>query len=170
MTNQTGMAGMNIWWICWSEHQFNVVGIFLSRTWFFVACGCGRTCFEFAVDEKTNIPIWSLYGSGSGKPSPDEDEAFRCTTIRPADVGLRFKYLLRQYGPPDGCLRGSRKKMIVLDRPNPNGFYVDGPILDMKHKSGCRVVAYSVVHGMTLGELALMINGEKWLPEAGCVM
>jgi uncharacterized protein YbbC (DUF1343 family) len=52
----------------------------------------------------------------------------------------------------------------VLDRPNPNGFYVDGPILDMKHKSGVGWLPIPVVHGMTLGELALMINGEKWLP------
>ncbi|WP_286856255.1 exo-beta-N-acetylmuramidase NamZ family protein, partial [Proteiniphilum sp. UBA5431] len=57
------------------------------------------------------------------------------------------------------------KKMIVLDRPNPNGMYVDGPILDMKHKSGVGWLPIPVVHGMTLGELALMINGEKWLPE-----
>ncbi len=56
--------------------------------------------------------------------------------------------------------------MIVLDRPpNPNGMYVDGPILDMKHKSGVGWLPIPVVHGMTLGELALMINGEKWLPE-----
>jgi uncharacterized protein YbbC (DUF1343 family) len=57
------------------------------------------------------------------------------------------------------------KKMIVLDRPNPNGFYVDGPLLDMKHKSGVGWLPIPVVHGMTLGELALMINGEKWLPQ-----
>ncbi|HBG57083.1 MAG TPA: DUF1343 domain-containing protein, partial [Porphyromonadaceae bacterium] len=56
------------------------------------------------------------------------------------------------------------KKMIVLDRPNPNGMYVDGPILDMKHKSGVGWLPIPVVHGMTLGELALMINGEGWLP------
>jgi uncharacterized protein YbbC (DUF1343 family) len=55
------------------------------------------------------------------------------------------------------------KKMIVLDRPNPNGMYIDGPILDMKHKSGVGAIPIPVVHGMTLGELALMVNGEKWL-------
>ena len=52
---------------------------------------------------------------------------------------------------------------MVFDRPNPNGFYVDGPILDMKHKSGVGALPIPVVHGMTLGELALMINGEYWL-------
>ena len=64
----------------------------------------------------------------------------------------------------DACAE-HRQKMIVLDRPNPNGFYVDGPILDMKHKSGVGWLPIPVVHGMTLGELALMINGEKWLPQ-----
>jgi len=63
----------------------------------------------------------------------------------------------------DACAENG-KKMILLDRPNPNGFYVDGPILDMKYKSGVGYLPIPVVHGMTLGELAQMINGEKWLP------
>jgi uncharacterized protein YbbC (DUF1343 family) len=63
----------------------------------------------------------------------------------------------------DACA-ATNKTMIILDRPNPNGFYVDGPILDMKYKSGVGYLPVPVVHGMTLGELAQMINGEKWLP------
>lgn len=63
----------------------------------------------------------------------------------------------------DACSEHN-KKMLVLDRPNPNGHYVDGPILDMKYKSGVGWLPIPVVHGMTLGELALMTNGEKWLP------
>src|SRR3712207_2390082 len=55
------------------------------------------------------------------------------------------------------------KRMLILDRPNPNGFYVDGPILDMKYKSGVGALPIPVVHGMTLGELARMANGERWL-------
>ena len=57
------------------------------------------------------------------------------------------------------------KQVVVLDRPNPNGWYVDGPILDMKFKSGVGWLPIPVVHGMTLGELALMVNGEHWLPD-----
>jgi uncharacterized protein YbbC (DUF1343 family) len=64
----------------------------------------------------------------------------------------------------DACAEQG-KQMIILDRPNPNGMYVDGPILDMKHKSGVGWLPIPVVHGMTLGELALMINGEQWLPQ-----
>ena len=81
------------------------------------------------------------------------------------DVGLRFyTYYASMARLMDACAEHN-KKMIVLDRPNPNGFYVDGPILDMKHKSGVGWLPIPVVHGMTLGELALMINGEKWLPQ-----
>jgi uncharacterized protein YbbC (DUF1343 family) len=64
----------------------------------------------------------------------------------------------------DACAEYN-KKVIVLDRPNPNGHYIDGPILDMKYKSGVGWLPIPVVHGLTLGELALMINGERWLPE-----
>ena len=85
------------------------------------------------------------------------------------DVGLRFyTYYVSMARLMDACAEHG-KKMIVLDRPNPNGFYVDGPLLDMKHKSGVGWLPIPVAHGMTLGELALMIDGEKWLPGGGCV-
>ncbi len=64
----------------------------------------------------------------------------------------------------DACAEQG-KEFIILDRPNPNGMYVDGPILDMKHKSDVGWLPIPVVHGMTLGELAQMVNGEKWLPQ-----
>ena len=64
----------------------------------------------------------------------------------------------------DACAEQG-KELIILDRPNPNAMYVDGPILDMKHKSGVGWLPIPVVHGMTLGELAQMVNGEKWLPQ-----
>ena len=64
----------------------------------------------------------------------------------------------------DSCAKYG-KLVIVLDRPNPNGFYVDGPILDMKYRSGVGWLPIPIVHGMTLGELALMINGEGWLTD-----
>jgi uncharacterized protein YbbC (DUF1343 family) len=65
----------------------------------------------------------------------------------------------------DACAHEG-KQFMVFDRPNPNGWYVDGPILDMKHKSGVGALPIPVVHGMTLGELALMINGEYWLSDS----
>ena len=65
----------------------------------------------------------------------------------------------------DACAEYNRK-VLLLDRPNPNGHYVDGPILDMKFKSGVGWLPIPVVHGMTLGELAQMVNGERWLPKS----
>ena len=82
------------------------------------------------------------------------------------DVGLRFyTYYITMYRLMDVCAQYG-KQFVVFDRPNPNGWYVDGPILDMKHKSGVGALPIPVVHGMTLGELALMINGEYWLTDS----
>ena len=80
------------------------------------------------------------------------------------DVGLRFyTYYITMCRLMDACAEYNRK-VLLLDRPNPNGHYVDGPILDMKYKSGVGWLPIPIVHGMTLGELALMVNGERWLP------
>ena len=80
------------------------------------------------------------------------------------DVGLRYyTYLSSMHYMMEACAE-NHKPMIVLDRPNPNGFYVDGPILEPKHRSFVGMHPIPVVHGMTLGELARMINGEGWLP------
>ncbi|MDD3624642.1 MAG: DUF1343 domain-containing protein, partial [Proteiniphilum sp.] len=118
-----------------------------------------------SVDEKSGTPIWSLYGSGSSKPTAERMQAFDILVFDLQDVGLRFyTYYASMARLMDACAEHG-KQMIVLDRPNPNGMYVDGPILDMKHKSGVGWLPIPVVHGMTLGELALMINGEGWLPE-----
>jgi len=79
------------------------------------------------------------------------------------DVGLRYyTYYATMVRMMDACAEYN-KPVLILDRPNPNGFYVDGPILDMKYKSGVGWLPIPIVHGMTLGELALMTNGEKWL-------
>ena len=73
-------------------------------------------------------------------------------------------YLLYHDGAHDGRLRGPGKNDCARP-PQSERFYVDGPLLDMKYKSGVGWLPIPVVHGMTLGELALMINGEKWLPD-----
>jgi Uncharacterized protein conserved in bacteria len=164
MTNQTGMAGEEHLVDMLVRNNFNVVGIFSPEHGFRGTADAGEHVAS-SIDEKTGIPIWSLYGSGSGKPSADKMKGFDLLLFDLQDVGLRFyTYYASMARLMDACAEHG-KKMIVLDRPNPNGFYVDGPILDMKHKSGVGWLPIPVVHGMTLGELALMINGEKWLPE-----
>ena len=119
-----------------------------------------------SVDEKTGIPILSLYDGDSKYPSKDAMATFDVLVTDIQDVGLRFyTYYITMLRLMDACAKAG-KEFVVFDRPNPNGYYVDGPILDMKHKSGVGALPIPVVHGMTLGELAKMINGEYWLNDS----
>ena len=120
---------------------------------------------ESSVDEATGVPILSLYGGGGHSPSEEAMNQFDILVVDIQDVGLRFyTYYVTMYHMIRACaLHG--KKVVVLDRPNPNGMYVDGPILDMNYRSGVGYLPIPVVHGMTLGELALMMNGEGWLAD-----
>lgn len=121
-----------------------------------------------SVDEKTGVEILSLYEKGSRIPSKEKTDKFDVLVIDIQDVGLRYyTYYITMHHLMEACARDG-KQVIILDRPNPNGFYVDGPVLDMKFKSGVGWLPITTVHGMTLGELALMINGEKWLENGTC--
>lgn len=163
LTNQTGMvAGKHLVDLL-NENDFNVVGILSPEHGFRGTADAGEHVAS-TVDKKTGIPIWSLYDGKGGKPSVETMDKFDILIFDLQDVGLRFyTYYITMARMMDACAQ-HQKEMIVLDRPNPNGFYVDGPTLDMKHKSGVGWLPIPVVHGMTLGELALMINGERWLP------
>ena len=164
MTNQTGRVGDEHLVDLLIRNKVDLVGIFSPEHGFRGTADAGEHVAS-SVDEKTGVPVWSLYGGGGGKPSADKMRMFDVLLFDLQDVGLRFyTYYASMARLMDACAEHN-KKMIVLDRPNPNGFYVDGPILDMKHKSGVGWLPIPVVHGMTLGELALMINGEKWLPQ-----
>ena len=164
MTNQTGMVKSEHLVDLLKRYEINLVGIFSPEHGFRGIADAGEHVSS-SVDEKTGTPIWSLYDGKSGKPSNANMQQFDVLVFDLQDVGLRFyTYYASMARLMDACAEHN-KEMIVLDRPNPNGFYVDGPILDMKHKSGVGWLPIPVVHGMTLGELALMINGEKWLPQ-----
>lgn len=115
-----------------------------------------------STDAKTGIPIRSLYGKNNG--SKDEMMAgFDVVLFDLQDVGTRFyTYYVTMINMMADCARYN-KDFIILDRPNPLGFYVDGPILDMKYKSGVGGLPIPVVYGMTLGELANMANEKGWL-------
>ncbi|MBP5504944.1 MAG: DUF1343 domain-containing protein [Bacteroidales bacterium] len=117
------------------------------------------------VDEATGIPILSLYEDGSYMPSAASMGRFDLLVVDIQDVGLRYyTYYITMQHLMDACAVYG-KKVVILDRPNPNGFYVDGPILDMQYASGIGSLPVAMVHGMTLGELALMMNGEGWLKD-----
>ncbi len=162
LTNQTGMVGDIHLADLLNDEGFTITGIFTPEHGFRGTADAGEHVAN-SIDEETGIPIWSLYDGKSGKPSAENMNNFDVMVFDLQDVGLRFyTYYATMTRMMDACAEHN-KEMIVLDRPNPNGFYVDGPILDMKHKSGVGWLPIPVVHGMTLGELALMVNGEKWL-------
>lgn len=115
-----------------------------------------------SVDPKTNIPIVSLYGKNI-KPSKQDLKNIDVVIFDIQDVGVRFyTYLTTLHYVMEACAE-NKKQLIVFDRPNPNGYYVDGPILEEQFKSMVGMHPIPLVHGMTLGELAKMINGEHWL-------
>ena len=120
------------------------------------------------VEPITGVPILSLYGGAGGHhPTQESMDMFDVLIVDIQDVGLRFyTYYITMCHLLDACGEAG-KHVIIMDRPNPNGMYVDGPILDMSLKSGVGHLPIPTVHGLTLGELAQMAQGEKWLSEAG---
>jgi uncharacterized protein YbbC (DUF1343 family) len=113
-------------------------------------------------DEKTGIPIVSLFGKNR-RPTNAQMADIDMVVFDIQDVGARFfTYISSMYEIMEACATNS-KQLLVLDRPNPLGDYVDGPVMQDKFKSFVGKLAIPIVHGLTLGELATMINGEKWL-------
>ena len=162
-SNHTSMVGNKHLLDVLLENKINVVAIFSPEHGFRGNADAGEHVSS-SVDQKTGVPILSLYDGQLGKPSEDSMRKFDLLIVDIQDVGLRFyTYYASMVRLMDACAEYNRK-MLILDRPNPNGHYVDGPILDMKYKSGVGWLPIPVVHGMTLGELALMVNGERWLP------
>lgn len=114
------------------------------------------------IDPKTNIPIISLYGK-SNKPTKQHLKNIDYIIFDIQDVGVRFyTYISTLHYVMQACAENNIP-IMVLDRPNPNGFYVDGPILQSETKSFIGMHPIPIVHGMTIGELAQMINEENWL-------
>jgi uncharacterized protein YbbC (DUF1343 family) len=115
-----------------------------------------------AVDPKTGIPAISLYGKHH-KPTPADLKGLDIMVFDIQDVGVRFyTYVETLQYVMEACAENNMELMI-LDRPNPNGYYVDGPVLDTAFRSGIGMHAVPVVHGMTIAEYAQMINGQGWL-------
>ncbi len=116
------------------------------------------------VDSKTGVPLISLYGSNK-KPSQEQLKGIDVVVFDIQDVGARFyTYISTLHYVMEACAEAGIP-VIVLDRPNPNGHYVDGPILEKEHQSFVGMHPIPVVHGMTIGEYAKMINGEGWLKD-----
>jgi uncharacterized protein YbbC (DUF1343 family) len=117
---------------------------------------------ENGIDSKTGIPIISLYGRNK-KPKAEQLKGIDILVFDIQDVGVRFYTYISTLHYVMEAAAESNIKVIVLDRPNPNGHYVDGPILDTAFRSFVGMHPIPIAHGMTIGEYAKMINGEHWI-------
>lgn len=115
-----------------------------------------------AKDKKTGIPVISLYGNHK-KPTPEDLKDVDVLIFDIQDVGVRFYTFISSLQYYLEAALENHKPLLILDRPNPNGFYVDGPVLDMQFKSFVGMQPIPIVYGMTIGEYALMLTGENWL-------
>ena len=114
------------------------------------------------TDSATGIPVISLYGK-KNKPSKEDLADVDIVVYDLQDVGCRFYTNINALSRLMEACHEYDKELLILDRPNPNGYLVDGPILDMKYKSGIGMFPIPMSHGLTVAEFALMANGEGWL-------
>lgn len=143
------------------ENEVNVQKIFAPEHGFRGTADAGELIKD-GKDTKTGLPIISLYGNNK-KPTPEQLSGIDVMLFDLQDVGARFyTYISSLHYLMEACAENNIP-LIVLDRPNPNGNIVDGPTLEMENKSFVGMHPIPVLHGMTIGEYAKMINGEKWL-------
>ncbi|MBR5551151.1 MAG: DUF1343 domain-containing protein [Muribaculaceae bacterium] len=168
-SNHTGMVGDRHTLDVMLENGLDVEVIYSPEHGFRGTADAGESV-NSEVDSKTGIRIESLYGSNKKKAlSKDSIDKIDIIVTDIQDVGLRFYTYYCTMVDLMNAAAECGKEFMVFDRPNPNGMYVDGPTLDMKLKSGVGKLPIPVVHGLTLGELALMVNGEKWLNNGAVV-
>jgi uncharacterized protein YbbC (DUF1343 family) len=114
------------------------------------------------IDSKTNLPIFSLHGKNK-KPSQEQLKNLDIIIFDIQDIGVRFyTYISTLHYLMEACAENNIP-VLILDRPNPNGHYVDGPTMEKEHQSFLGMHPIPLVYGMTIGEYAQMVNGEKWL-------
>ncbi len=161
VTNQTGIIGKTHLIDSLVSSGFNILKIFAPEHGFRGHAEAGEK-IQSDRDPLTEIRIISLYGSNF-KPKQSDLDEIDLMIFDIQDVGVRFyTYISTMHYIMEACAE-AKIPLLILDRPNPNGFYVDGPVLQPEFKSFIGMHPIPVVHGMTIGELALMINGEKWL-------
>jgi len=140
----------------------NIVKVFGPEHGFRGNASAGVTVKD-EKDPATGVKVISLYGA-KHKPSAEDLADVDIMIFDIQDVGCRFYTYINVLAKIMEACAENNKELLILDRPNPNGYLVDGPILDMKFKSGIGMFPIPVAHGMTIAEFAQMINGEGWLP------
>lgn len=161
VVNPTSIIGKSTTVDSLLKRGVNIVKIFGPEHGFRGDASAG-THVENSIDQKTGIKVISLYGKQS-TPSAENLADIDVMVFDIQDVGVRFyTYINTLQHVMEACAQNN-KEVMILDRPNPNGFVIDGPILDPKYKSGVGLQAIPVAHGLTVGEYAQMLNGEGWL-------
>lgn len=167
VTNQTGILSDGTHLVDFLlDQKVEVTKIFAPEHGFRGTADAGEHVAN-GKDSKTGLPIISLYGNNK-KPKPEQLEGINVVIFDIQDVGARFyTYISTLLYVMEACAE-QNIPLLVLDRPNPNIAIVDGPILEEEFKSFVGMHKIPVLHGMTIGEYAKMINGEKWLdPSTG---
>ena len=159
--NQTSVVGTTHLVDTLLSRKVNLVKLFCPEHGFRGQAEAGATIAS-GKDPQTGLPVVSLYGKNK-KPSPEQLQGIDILLFDLQDVGCRFYTYISTLHYVMEAAAENGVKVIVLDRPNPNGFYVDGPVLDPAFKTFVGMHPVPVVYGMTIGEYARMINGEKWL-------
>ncbi len=165
ISNQTGIATINGTTMhtvdLLLKNKINVVKLYSPEHGFRGDADAGAKV-KSGVDTKTNLPIISLYGDNK-KPKANQIADVDVLVFDMQDVGARFYTYISTLHYVLEAAAENGKKVIVLDRPNPNGHYVDGPVMKNEYKSFVGMHNVPIVYGMTIGEYAQMINGEGWL-------
>lgn len=159
--NQSSLVGQSHLLDTLLARNINVVKVFTPEHGFRGKADAGAWV-KSDIDEKTGVPLVSMYGKNK-KPSSASLTDVDVIIFDIQDVGARFYTYISSMHYVMEAAAENDKHVVILDRPNPNGHYVDGPVLDMKYKSFIGMHPVPVVHGMTIGEYAQMINAEGWL-------
>jgi uncharacterized protein YbbC (DUF1343 family) len=164
VSNQTGILSNKMHLVDFLvSNAIQVQKIFAPEHGFRGTADAGELIID-GKDTKTGLPIISLYGANK-KPTPEQLEGIDILIFDIQDVGARFyTYISSLHYIMEACAENNIP-LLVLDRPNPNGFIIDGPILEKEFSSFVGMHPVPVLYGMTIGEYAQMINGEKWLKE-----
>jgi len=163
VVNQTSMIGNTHLADTLLSIGIDVKAIFAPEHGFRGKADAGEKVVD-GIDTKTGIPLLSLYGKNK-KPKPAQLADIDLVIFDIQDVGARFyTYISTMHYVMEACAENG-VEVLVLDRPNPNGHYVDGPILEVDYQSFVGMHPIPVVHGMTIAEYAQMVNGEGWLKD-----
>ncbi len=163
MVNQTAIVGSAYLVDTLQASGVNIKKILSPEHGFRGGADAGASVKD-SVDAKTGLPVISVYGKKK-KPTNADLADVDVVVFDIQDVGVRYyTFISSLHYLMEACAE-NKKELILLDRPNPNGFYVDGPVLKKESSSFVGVDPIPVVYGLSIGEYAQMVNGEKWLPE-----